>query len=130
MHYNMPYERLMIVSRDYIVKKKIVLPIPVKRALKKLGKDIREARIRRIITIAMMSERACVTANTIAKVEKGEPSVSFGTYATVIFILGLIDKLQDLIDISGDTVGKRLAEEQLPKRVRLPKHSKSSAVEP
>jgi transcriptional regulator with XRE-family HTH domain len=109
------------------VKKKIILPIPVKRALKKLGKDIKEARIRRSITIAMMSERACVTANTIAKVEKGEPTVSFGTYATVIFILGLIDKLQNLVDISGDIVGKQLAEEQLPKRVRLPKHQKSNS---
>jgi DNA-binding XRE family transcriptional regulator len=109
------------------MKKKIVLHIPVRRALKKLGKDIKEARIRRSITIAMMAERADVTAITIAKVEKGDPSVSFGTYATVIFILGMIDKLGDLMDLSGDIVGKQLAEEQLPKRVRLPKQSKSNS---
>jgi hypothetical protein len=42
-----------------------------------------------------------------ARVEKGDPSVSFGTYATVIFILGLLD-------LSCDVIGKQLAEEQLP----------------
>jgi hypothetical protein len=69
----------------------------------------------------MMAERADVTAITIAKVEKGDPSVSFGTYANVIFILGMIDKPQNLLDFSGDIIGRQLAEEQLPKRVRLPK---------
>jgi DNA-binding XRE family transcriptional regulator len=103
------------------VKKKIVLHIPVKRALKKLGKDLREARIRRRITIAMMAERVDVTAVTIAKAEKGDPSVSFGTYATAIFILGMIDKLYNLLDLSEDSVGRLLAEERLPKRARLPK---------
>jgi transcriptional regulator with XRE-family HTH domain len=103
------------------MKKKIVLTIPVKRALKKLGKDIKEARIRRCITIAMMAERSNVTAVTVAKVEKGDPSVSFGTYATIIFILGMIDKIYNLLDLSGDSVGRLLAEEQLPKRARPPK---------
>ncbi|MDR1365664.1 MAG: helix-turn-helix transcriptional regulator [Holosporales bacterium] len=103
------------------MKKKIVLHIPVKRALRKLSKDIKEARIRRNITIAMVAERAGVTAITVAKIEQGDPSVSFGTYATVIFILGMIDKLQNLLDLSGDIIGRQLAEEQLPKRVRLPK---------
>jgi DNA-binding XRE family transcriptional regulator len=100
------------------------LNIPVKRALRKLGKDIKEARIRRNITIAMMAERANVTAITVAKTEKGDPSASFGTYATVIFILGMIDKLQNLLDLSGDVIGRQLAEEQLPKRVCLPKRVK------
>jgi DNA-binding XRE family transcriptional regulator len=109
------------------MKRKIILHIPVKRALKKLGDDIKEARIRRSITIAMMAERTGVTAITIAKVEKGDPSVSFGTYATVIFILGMISKLQNLLDLSGDVIGRQLAEEQLPKRVRLPKQSKSNS---
>jgi transcriptional regulator with XRE-family HTH domain len=103
------------------MKKKIVLPIPVKRALKKLGIDIRNARILRRITVAMMAERANVTAVTVSKVEKGDPSVSFGTYAVVIFILGMINKLQDLLDLSEDTVGRLLVEEQISKRVRLPK---------
>jgi transcriptional regulator with XRE-family HTH domain len=103
------------------MKKKAVLPIPVKRALKKLGTDIKNARILRRITVAMMAERANVTAVTVAKVEKGDPSVSFGTYAVVIFILGMINKLHDLLDLSEDTVGRLLVEEQISKRVRLPK---------
>jgi transcriptional regulator with XRE-family HTH domain len=103
------------------MKKKTALPIPVKRALKKFGADIRNARILRRITVAMMAERANVTAVTISKIEKGDPSVSFGTCAVVVFILGMIDKLHDLLDLSEDTVGRFLVEEQISKRVRLPK---------
>ena len=103
------------------MKKKIILPIPVNRALKKLGKDIREARILRQITIAMMAERANVTAVTISKVEKGDPSVSLGSFATVVFILGMIDKLRDLFDLFDNPVSRMLVEKNFPKRVRAMK---------
>lgn len=103
------------------MKKKLVLALPVKRAMKKLGQDIKEARIRRRITMALMSQRANITAVTLAKIEQGDPSVAFGTYATVIFILGMIDKIYNLMDLATDHIGKALMEEQLPKRVRFAK---------
>jgi transcriptional regulator with XRE-family HTH domain len=106
------------------MKKKIVLSIPVRRALKKLGNDLKTSRILRGITVAMMAERTNVTAVTITKIEKGNPSVSFGTYATVVFVLGMIDKLQNLLDLSEDIVGKRLMEKLRPKRVRSLKQLK------
>ncbi|GHT92899.1 transcriptional regulator [Alphaproteobacteria bacterium] len=100
------------------MKKEHILSIPTQRALKKFGADIRAARIRRRITMAIMSERAMITPFTLAKVEKGDPSVSFGIYASVIFVLGMIDKIYSLLDISEDLVGRSLDEERLPKRVR------------
>jgi hypothetical protein len=51
-------------------------------------------------------------------VEKGEPGVSTGAYATVLFVLGMADRLADLADPKNDAVGAALAEQQLPQRVR------------
>ena len=63
------------------------LPIPVKRALRKLGGDIRDARRRRRIPTQVMAERAGISRTTLLKVERGVPGVSFGTLATVLFVL-------------------------------------------
>jgi len=97
------------------------LPIPVKKALRKLGEDIRYARLRRRITMKLMAERAFISRTTLTKVEAGDPSVALGIYATVIFILGRVSNLASLIDLSKDGLGRTLDEENLPKRVRLPK---------
>lgn len=94
------------------------LPLPVKRALSKLGADIKSARLRRRISTTLMAERAFVTRVTLAKVERGDPGVSLGIYATVLFILGLNDRLLELADPRSDEVGMQLSEEQLPKRIR------------
>jgi len=94
------------------------LPIPVKRALRKLGHDIRDARKRRRIPVVIMAERASISRMTLNKVEKGEPGVSTGAYATVLFVLGMADRLADLADPKNDAVGAALEEQQLPQRVR------------
>src|SRR5271169_1312491 len=96
------------------------LPLPVKRALAKLGADIRSARLRRRISTTTMSERAFVTRPTLRKVERGDPGVSLGIYATVLFILGLISRVEKLADVASDEVGLQLEEERLPQRIRQP----------
>jgi transcriptional regulator with XRE-family HTH domain len=94
------------------------LPLPAKRALAKLGQDIRSARLRRRITTTTMAERAFITRPTLRKVEHGDPGVSLGIYATIMFILGLTPRLADLADSRSDEVGLQLEEERLPKRIR------------
>ena len=47
------------------------LPIPVRRALRKLGQDIKDARKRRRIPMALLAERARISRATLTKVEKG-----------------------------------------------------------
>lgn len=97
------------------------LPIPVKKALRKLGEDIHKARLRRRITMELMAKRALISRTTLTKVEKGDPSVSLGIYASVIFILGLVSNLASLLDINKDELGRILEDENLPKRIRLQK---------
>jgi hypothetical protein len=103
-----------------IMRKTPPLPLPVKRALAKLGADIRSARLRRRIPTTVMAERAFITRMTLGKVERGDPSVSMGIYAVVLFILGLTPRLGELADVRADEVGLQLEEEHLPKRIRLP----------
>src|ERR1700681_2667272 len=94
------------------------LPLPVKRALTKLGEDIRSARLRRRIPTTLMAERAFITRTTLAKVERGDPAVSLGIYATVLLVLGFVSRLADLADARADEVGLQLEEERLPQRIR------------
>jgi transcriptional regulator with XRE-family HTH domain len=99
------------------------LPLGVKRALAKLGADISAARRRRRIAVELMAERCFVGRNTITRVEKGDPRVSMGIYATVLFVLGMAERLSQLADAATDRLGLELEAEQLPERVRRPKRA-------
>lgn len=94
------------------------LPLPVRRALRKLGADISAARRRRAISTEMMAERALIGRRTLRRAEQGDPSVSMGVYATLLFVLGLTDRLVALADPVADPVGMSLAEDALPQRIR------------
>lgn len=87
-------------------------------ALKRLGGDVRGARLRRGITVADLAARAGTSPSTIARLEKGDPGVGIGVLAGVLVVLGLVGRLADLIDIRKDGLGLALASEQLPQRGR------------
>ena len=97
----------------------MALPIPVARALRKVGHDIRDARRRRRIPMVLTAQRASISKTTLIKVERGDAGVSIGSYATVLFVLGMADRLADLVDPRNDPVGLQLEEEHLPERIRL-----------
>ncbi len=100
---------------------KTALPIPVRSALRKLGADISVARRRRRIPASLMAERAFTTRPTLAKIERGDPGVSLGVYASVLFVLGMTDRLVNLVDPAQDPLGQSLEEERLPKRIHAPR---------
>lgn len=66
----------------------------------------------------IMAERAFISRKTLARVERGDSGVSIGIYATVLFALGMLDRLGDLVDSRSDQLGRVLQDERLPKRVR------------
>ena len=68
-----------------------------------------------------MAERAGISRTTLHKIERGDPGVSLGGYATVLFVLGLFDKLAALAEARQDAAGLELDEERLPHRIRLPR---------
>ncbi len=99
-------------------------PFPVRRALKKLGEDLRDARKRRRIPMKLASERAGISRATLTKIENGEEGVSFGAYAKVLFTLGMIQRLIELADPTFDALGLGLEAENLPKRIRISRKDK------
>ena len=99
-------------------------PIPVKRVLKKLGQDLRDARKRRRIPMQLAADRASISRTTLSKIEKGDDGVSLGAYAKILFILGMIDRLAELADPAFDKLGLGLEADNLPKRIRIPRREK------
>jgi hypothetical protein len=104
----------------------LTLPIPVTRALRKVGHDIKDARRRRRLPLSIVTQRASISEPTLIRIEKGHPKVAIGSYATVLFVLGMADRLADLVDPKNDPVGLQLEEENLPKRIRGAGKQKSS----
>ena len=97
----------------------LLLPLPLRRSLLKLGADLRDARKRRRLPTAIVAERAQISLPTLRRVERGDASVSLGTYATVLWVLGLSDRLTQLAAPETDAVGLGLEAERLPQRIRL-----------
>ena len=107
----------------------VTLPIPVRHALHKLGHDLRDARRRRRIPVAIADERASISRTTLVKIEKGDPGVALGIYATVLFVMGMVERLADLADPTHDAVGLQLEEEHLPQRIRGARKEKRTSGE-
>ena len=72
----------------------------------------------------MLAERALIDRKTLRKVERGDPGTSLGVYATVLFVLGMADRLERLADPATDALGIDLSTDDLPKRVRTPRGSR------
>ena len=93
------------------------LPRAARQALSKLGQDLCVARKKRRISTISMAERAFVSRGTLYKLERGDPTVSMGIYATVLSILGLVEGLAKAADRRDDTLGLDLEEDHLPKKI-------------
>ncbi len=77
--------------------------------------------------MALLAERAFISRNTLTRVEKGDPGVSMGIYASVLFVLGMEERLGELADAVHDPVGLFLEEERLPQRIRVSRSKPRSA---
>ncbi len=97
-----------------------VIPAPVWVALRELGLDVSEARRRRRLTMDVVAGRALTTRQTVARIERGDPRVAMGTWASVLFALGVAGRLGELVSPAADASGLALDAERLPKRVRNP----------
>jgi transcriptional regulator with XRE-family HTH domain len=99
----------------------------VRRALRKLGGNIKDARRRRRLPMAVVADRAFTSRSTLQRVEEGDPNVGIGIYAAVLNALGLLDGVGDLADITNDTVGQALATAELPARARIRRPSRKDS---
>ena len=100
------------------------LPLPVDRAIKKLGADLSLARRRRNMTQAMLAERLGTSVMTVRRMEDGRPGTALQYLARALQVFGELEKLNVLLDSAQDTVGLMLMDERVPVRVRKPKQGK------
>jgi transcriptional regulator with XRE-family HTH domain len=76
------------------------------RLLISLGERIYQARLRRRIPLVEFSQRIGVSRETVYRIEQGDPSVSMGTVARALAVLGL-DLDLNLV-AQEDPVGRKL----------------------
>ena len=101
--------------------KKAVTVLPQTEAiLSTLGEQIKLARLRRNLSVELVSQRADISRATLWKVEKGDPTVAIGIYAAVLHALNNLDN--DLLLVAkDDELGRALQDLQLTTRKRAPK---------
>lgn len=72
------------------------MPPLVLAQLQQLGEHLAIARKRRKESRRAWAQRIGVTEPTLARMEKGDPSVAFGSYATALWLIGRVQALADL----------------------------------
>ena len=96
-------------------------PYEVETALKRLGADLRTARLRRNITLAEIGERLGVSREVVADAEHGKPSTTVAVYAALLWSYGLARRLGELADPATDDEGLRLVTLRERRHARAPK---------
>jgi len=93
-------------------------PFPVEQALKRLGENLRTARIRRRMTIEDVAERIGTGPRAVMDAEKGKGSTGIVAYAGLLWLYGLLQPFEELADPSKDQEGLSLQSAREPTRVR------------
>ena len=91
-----------------------MMPRALSQILELMGEQIKLARKRRHLSMQDIADRATVTRLTISRVEHGDPTVSMGIYARVLYALNLEKDITLLA--ADDTLGRQLQDSELLKK--------------
>ena len=107
----------------------VPIPLPVERAIAKLGNDLSLARRRRHISQESLATRIGASLSTIKRMENGDMRIPLRFIARALHVFGELDRLTSLIDTANDDIGLTLADARLPQRVRSKrKHPPNGAL--
>ena len=95
------------------------LPRKLEEKMKIVGEQIKLARLRRNLSVAQVAERATCSPLTVARIEKGTPTVAIGIYLRVLYALQLEDDI--LLIAQQDALGRLLQDLALTNRKRASK---------
>ena len=91
-------------------------PAAVQKSLKRLGANIRTARLRRKLRLEDLAERIGVSRFGLADAEKGKATTSIAIYVGALWALDLLKGLEQVADPDRDNEGKLLEQSRTPKR--------------
>ena len=97
----------------------IAPPFAVEQSLKRLGADLRTARLRRNLTIEDVAQKIGAGPRAVADAEKGKPSTGIVTYVALLWTLGLLSQLDEVARPENDAEGQALALSSERARARM-----------
>jgi len=84
-------------------------PYAVEQALKRLGADLRTARLRRNLTIGDVAEKIGTGQRPVSDAEKGKPGVSAAVYIALLWVYDLLGQMDDVASPELDEHGMTLS---------------------
>jgi transcriptional regulator with XRE-family HTH domain len=93
-------------------------PYPVEQAIKRLGENLRLARIRRQLTIEQVAQKIGTGPRAVMDAEKGKASTSVGVYTALLWVYDLLQSFDELANPIKDQQGLKLAAAREKTRVR------------
>ena len=85
-----------------------VPPYPVEHAIKRLGANLRTARLRRNLTIEEVAEKIGTGPRAVMGAEKGKPSTGIAVYVALLWTYDLLPPVEELADPAKDEEGLML----------------------
>ena len=95
-----------MAARNALLK---AVPYQVEQSLKKLGANLKTARLRRNLTIEDVAQKIGAGRFVVADAERGKPSTGIAIYAALLWVYGLLDPLAEIADPSHDAEGTALS---------------------
>ena len=93
-------------------------PYAVDQTLKRLGANLRTARVRRGLTVDEVSKKIGTGVRAVADAEKGKPSTGVAVYAALLWAYDLLGQFDAVADPASDVEGQALARTRERSRAR------------
>jgi len=87
----------------------VSMPFEVETAIRRLGTNLRIARLRRNLTLEEVAERLGASRYVVAHAEGGKPTTSIAVYVGLLWAYGLLDQFSSLADPAEDKEGLALS---------------------
>ncbi len=94
-------------------------PYAVEKAVRRLGANLRTARLRRNLTIEEVAEKIGTGRRAVMNAEKGKGSTSSAVYIALLWIYDLLDQIRDIADPALDEEGQNLSLSKVRARARV-----------
>ena len=98
--YNLFFDKLFVMPKS--PKALLTMPPAAAQALKALGENLGIARSRRRESQRAWAKRLGVSIPTLIRMERGDPGVGAGIYATALWLIGRSSALADLAAPASD----------------------------